>query len=78
MRIDWNDFAYFSDTYYRVYLTEGKRYYDGQKILADFTDEDEAIRFCEEQEADGVDCDMTAILSSRDYYDLYPSAPIEL
>ena len=78
MRIDWNDFAYFSDTYYRVYLTEGKRYYDGQKILADFTDEDEAIRFCEEQEVNGVDCDMTAILSSRDYYDLYPNAPIEL
>ena len=78
MRINWDDEYYFDKTFYRVYITEGKRYYDGQKILADFTTEKEADTFADEQNKSGIDCDVVPILSDRDYWDLHPAPPIEL
>lgn len=78
MRINWDENSYFDNTFYRVYLTEGKRYYNRQKVLADFDTESEADAFAEEQNQNGVDCDVVPILSDRDYWDLHPAPPIEL
>lgn len=78
MRINWDENSYFDITFYRVYKTEGKRYYDRQEILADFTNEDEANRYADEQNENGIDCDVVPILSDREYWDLHPAPPIEL
>lgn len=78
MRIYWNDNPYIDSTFYRVYKTEGKKYYDSQEILADFTKESEANAFADEQNKSGIDCDVVAVLGYDDYMDLHPSRPCEL
>ena len=78
MRIYWDDNPCIDDTFYRVFKTNGGRFYEGKGTLADFTTEDEAIRFADEQNANGIDCDIVPILSERDYWDAYPARPCEL